>query len=111
MSISRRKILRFVPFLTVGFIPSAKAEEPKQESPGTVLGHQLHDEVSASLLNTYARSLALEDEEARWEAQMLFHEGQLARRSGGTRSHVLGYRHRNFVEAHEAQSLPVKKDL
>lgn len=109
MSISRRKILGFFPFLAVGLIPSVKAEGPKQESPGTVLGHQLHDEVSVSLLNTYARSLALKDEDARWEAQMMFHEGQLARQRGGTLGHKLGYRHKAFVEAHETGRLPVDK--
>ena len=111
MTISRRKILGFFPFLAVGLIPSVKAEGPKQESPEIVLGHQLHDEVSISLLNTYARSLALKDKDARWEAQMLFHEAQLARRGGGTTGHRLGYRHKHFIEAHETGNLPVKKHL
>ena len=108
MTISRRKILGFFPFLTIGFIPAVKAEEPEQDSPRTVLGHQLHDEVSVSLLNRYARSLALGNEKARWKAQMMFHEAQLARQRGGTDGHKLGYRHRDFVQAHE-QGRPIDK--
>ena len=108
MPITRRKLLGLFPFLTVGLVPSVKAETPKQEPPGTVLGHQLHDEVSVTLLKRYARSLALHDEKARWEAQMMFHEGQLARQRGGTDGHKLGYRHKDFVEAHE-QGRPIDK--
>jgi hypothetical protein len=109
MTITRRKILGFFPFLTVGLIPSAKAEQPTQEPSGTVLGHQLHDEVSVSLIETYARSLSLKDEDARWEAQIMFHEAQLARQRGGTLSHKLGYRHKELLEAYERGEEPARK--
>ena len=108
MFITRRKILGLLPVLTAGFIPVVKADPKPRQAASEFFGHQLHDEVSVSLLKTYARSLALHDERARWEAQMMFHEGQLARRQGGTLSHKLGYRHRDFVEAHE-QGRPVNK--
>ncbi len=111
MNISRRKILGFFPLLTAGFFPVDKAQVKTDTAPKVVTDHQLRDDVSVSLLDTYARSLALKDEDARWEAQMLFHEAQLARRGGGTTSHRLGYRHKHFVEAHETGNLPVKKHL
>ena len=108
MSITRRKLLGLLPALSAGFMPALKAEPKPQQAAEILFGYQLHDEVSVSLLKTYARSLALEDEPARWEAQMMFHEGQLARRQGGTLGHKLGYRHNAFVDAHE-QGLPVCK--
>ena len=111
MSISRRKLLAIFPMLTAGFIPAVKAQVESDGTPKAATDHQLHDEVSVSLLDTYSRSLALKDEDARWEAQMLFHEAQLARRGGGTMGHRLGYRHKHFVEAHETGNLPVKKHL
>ena len=108
MSITRRKLLGLLPVLSAGFIAAIKIEAKSKQSPDNVFGYQLHDDVSISLLRTYARSLALNDESARWEAQIMFHEGQLARRQGGTMGHKLGYRHDAFVEAYE-QGLPVDK--
>jgi hypothetical protein len=108
MSISRRKILGLLPALSAGFIPVAKADPKPLQTANEFFGHRLHDDVSVSLLTTYARSLALIDEKARWEAQMMFHEGQLARQRGGTLGHKLGYRHKDFVEAHE-EARPIDK--
>jgi hypothetical protein len=104
MSITRRKLLGLLPVLTAGFIPAIKAEPEPQ--PDTIFGYRLHDEVSWSLLKTYARSLTLVDSDARWEAQMMFHEAQLARRQGGTEGHRLGYRHKEALEAYERGEEP-----
>ena len=106
MFISRRRILGFLPALPGGFIPVAQADSKPPKPTNEFFGHQLHDDVSISLLRTYARSLALIDEKARWEAQMMFHEGQLARQRGGTEGHRLGYRHKEAVEAYERGEEP-----
>ena len=45
MTISCGRISGGFPVLTVGLIPAVNAEKPKQDPPGTLLGHQLHDEV------------------------------------------------------------------
>lgn len=101
MFVSRRKILGFLSVMPFGSISVATADESNQLSSNNVLGHQLHDDVSISLLHSYARALALENADARWEAQMMFHEAQLARQGGGTMGHKLGYRLKGFIEAHE----------
>jgi len=97
MPISRRKFINVASAFAVGFAAMFKAGNVKPDTGRKVLGYDLHDDVSVSLLKTYARSLALEDEDARWRAQMMFHETQLARRGGGTRAHVLGYQHDAFM--------------
>ena len=61
--------------------------------------------VSVSLLKTFARSLALEDKDARWQAQMMFHKGQVAREGGGTMSHKIGYKHKAFLNQQEDRDL------
>ena len=101
MFVTRRKLLGLLPAISAVLIPATSAEAKPESSSSTILGYRLHDDVSVSLLKRYARSLALSDERVRWEAQMMFHEAQLARRQGGTIGHKLGYRHRDFVEAHE----------
>ena len=101
MSISRRKLLGFVPAISALFVPVARAKAKPTKIERTYLGYQLHDDVGVSLLKRYARSLALEDKDARWEAQMMFHEAQIARQGGGTMGHKLGSLHREFVEPHE----------
>jgi hypothetical protein len=101
MSITRRKLLGLLPAISAAFIPALRAKAKPARSSRSVLGYELHDDVSVSLLKRYARSLALKDEKVRWEAQRMFHEAQLARRGGGTLGHKLGYRHQDFVEAHE----------
>ena len=106
MFISRRKILGLLPVLSASFIPLAMADSKSPKTANEFFGHHLHDDVSASLLKTYARSLALTDEKARWEAQMMFHEAQLARQQGGTEGHRLGYRHKDAVEAYERGEEP-----
>ena len=106
MFISRRKILGLLPVLSAGFIPIAKAASKPPKTANEFFGHHLHDDVSVSLLKTYARSLALTDEKARWETQMMFHEAQLARQGGGTNGHRLGYRHQEAVEAYERGEKP-----
>ena len=108
MSITRRKLLGLLPAISAVFVPATSAEAKPESSSSTILGYRLHDDVSVSLLKRYARSLALSDEKVRWEAQMMFHEAQLARRQGGTIGHKLGYRHRDFVAAHE-EGRPIDK--
>ena len=109
MSITRRKLLGLLPAISAVLIPATSAEAKPESSSSTILGYRLHDDdVSGSLLKRYARSLALSNERVRWEAQMMFHEAQLARRQGGTIGHKLGYRHRDFVEAHE-EGRPIDK--
>jgi hypothetical protein len=105
MSISRRNALKLFAAGTAGLPLTARAYGRPPEPPRIVLGCQLHDDVSLSLLQTYARSLALEDANARWKAQMMFHEAQLARNGGGTMGHKLGYRHKSFLESHERAPL------
>jgi hypothetical protein len=96
MFITRRKLIRFVPFLAVALAESLGGEDAR-----TVFGIKLHDDVSVSLVKTYARSLALDDEEARWQAQIMFHQAQLARRFWDGESFELGYRHLESLEANE----------
>ena len=55
MSISRRHVLRLLSLLSAGFIPAVRAGDNAGESGRHVLGCQLHDDVSVSLLRTYAR--------------------------------------------------------
>ena len=101
MFITRRKLIRFVPFLAVALAAKGRAESLGGEDAHTVLGIRLHDDVSVSLVKTYARSLALDDEEARWQAQIMFHQAQLARRFWDGESFELGYRHLESLEANE----------
>ena len=105
MSITRRKFIKAVSALAVGITGLFKARPARPSTNREVLGYKLHDEVSVSLLETYARSLALEDKAARWQAQMMFHKAQLAREGGGTMSHKLGYQHRAFVRKYEGKAL------
>jgi len=105
MSITRRKFIKAVSAFTVGIAALFKAKSGKPNTHREVLGYRLHGEVSVSLLETYARSLALEDKAARWQAQMMFHKAQLAREGGGTMSHKLGYQHRAFVRKYEGKAL------
>lgn len=53
--------------------------------------------VCLSLLATYARCLALRDPELSWQAQLMFHEAQRARRGGGTMAMKLGAQLRSFL--------------
>ena len=106
MTMTRRKLFGLLPAISAVFVPALKSESRPDISHRSVLGYELHDDVSVSLLKRYARSLALSDEEARWEAQMMFHEAQLARRQGGTEGHRLGYRHRDALEAYERGEEP-----
>ncbi|MFC1795727.1 hypothetical protein ACFL1V_01460 [Pseudomonadota bacterium] len=100
MSLLRRKFLQHLTAIIAGLPFAAKAVA--QESPKrTALGYTLHDDVSLSLLETYARSLALKDADARWQAQLMFHQAQVARQGGGTMGHTLGYKHKAFVEEQE----------
>ena len=104
MSLSRRNLIQQLMAIIAGF-PFA-AESIAQESPKrTVLGHTLHNDVSLSLLATYARSLALKDEDARWQAQKMFHEAQLARWGGGPMGHTLGSKHDAFLAQQEGKTL------
>jgi hypothetical protein len=105
MSVSRRMFIKATSILTVGIAALFKAKAVKSSTHREVLGYQLHDDVSVTLLERYARSLALEDKAARWQAQMMFHKAQLAREGGGTMSHKLGYRHRAFVRKFEGRAL------
>lgn len=105
MSITRRKFIKAASALSIGIAALFKAKPIKSDSDREVLGHKLHDEVSMSLLETYARSLALEDKTARWQAQMMFHKSQIAREGGGTMSHKLGSRHKAFVRKCEGKDL------
>jgi hypothetical protein len=78
MSLLRRNLFQHLMAIIAG-LPFAAESIAQESTRRTLLGHTLHDDVSLSLLATYARSLALEDEDARWQAQKLFHEAQLAR--------------------------------
>jgi len=114
MFISRRKLLGLLPALATIFVPTLRAEAKPDWSTRSVLGYELHDDVSVSLLKRYARSLALQDEEARWEAQVLFHKAQLARERGGTMGMKLGSLQRSIVTAHEQgrqEDLPRLREL
>ena len=57
------------------------------------------------IMINYARCMALEDTDARWQAQMWFHEAQSARSGGGTMSHKLGHRLNAFLNKHEGKVL------
>jgi hypothetical protein len=61
------------------------------------------DSVSLSLLATYARCLTLPDPYASWDAQIMFHEAQLARSRGGTMAMKLGSRLRGFLGSQELE--------
>ena len=111
MSISRRKFIRAASTFAIGFTAMFKAKGVKPASHNDLLGYKLHDDVCVSLLNTYARSLALDDERARWQAQMMFHEAQLAREGGGTMGHKLGYKHEAFVAQREGKVLTSSQTL
>ena len=63
MFITRRKLIRFVPFLAAGLAAKGRAESLGGEDAGIILDIRLHDEVSIALLKTYARSLALDNED------------------------------------------------
>jgi hypothetical protein len=109
MFMSRRKLLGLLPAVYAPFIPASRAMGKTARTSRSVLRYEFHDEVSVRLLKTYARSLALADNKARWEAQMMFHEAQLSRqRCGDTLPQILGYRHNEFVEAHE-QGRPIDR--
>jgi hypothetical protein len=110
MFITRRKLMRFVPFLAVALNAKGRTESVDSEGARAVLGVKLHDEVSVSLLKTYARSLALDDEEARWQAQIMFHQAQLARRFWGGESYELGHRHLEFLEENEKSCSPIRPE-
>ena len=99
MFITRRKLIRFIPFLAAGLAAKGRTESLGGEDAGIIPDIRLHDEVSIALLKTYARSLALDDEEARWQAQIMFHQAQLARRFWDGESYELGHRHLEFLEA------------
>ena len=101
MYISRRKFLQTTTAITAGAVCLFKSEVAKPFTHREVLSHKLHDKVSFSLLDSYARCMALVNEDARWQAQMMFHEAQLARQGGGTMSHTLGYQLYAFLEAQE----------
>ncbi len=112
MSVSRRKFLRIASTLGAGIsgLFVARRALPSPTTERDALGYKLHDDVSVSLLNTYARSLALKDERARWRAQMMFHKAQLARDQGGTEGHKLGYHHAAFVDARERDLPPANNE-
>lgn len=57
--------------------------------------------VCLSLLATYARCLGLPDPKLSWQAQLMFHEAQIARDGGGTMGHELGYQLKSFLEQAE----------
>jgi hypothetical protein len=59
------------------------------------------DPVSLSLLATYVRCLTLPDPDLSWNAQIMFHEAQLARSHGGTMAMKLGSRLRAFLGSQE----------
>jgi hypothetical protein len=105
MSISRRKLIRVFSTLTIGIGAMFTAKVARPISHRELLGHKLHDDVSVSLLETYARCMALEDKDARWQAQMWFHEAQSARSGGGTMSQKLGHRLNAFLNKHEGKVL------
>jgi len=102
MSISRRKILKLFPIITAAFVPVIKAEVNTNHLSRHVLGYQLHDDHSVSLLSNYARSLALKDERVRGEAQKMFHKAEQLILD---RQQVTGYGARlhwnAYLEAHE----------
>lgn len=108
MFTSRRSVLGLLSAAIASLPLAARAYGSPLEAPTAVLGCQLHDEVSLSLLRTYARSLALQDADARRKAQMMFHKAQLARDGGGTMGHKLGSRHKVFLEAHEREKLSTR---
>jgi hypothetical protein len=76
MYISRRRILGLLPFVPASLAPPITATAGSDRSPRHVLGYQLHDDHSIILLKRYARSLALQDERARFEAQKMFHKAE-----------------------------------
>lgn len=100
MSVSRRNFLGFFTALFSSITSWKPARAAKPDGARVVLGHQLHNDSDVSLVETYARSLALKGG-ASWEAAMMFHEAQLSRERGGTVGHKLGSMHRSFVEASE----------
>ena len=106
MFITRRKLMRFVPFLAVALAVKGRTESLDGEDARTVFGIKLRDDVSVSLVKTYARSLALDDEEARWQAQIMFHQAQLARRFWDGKSYELGHQHLEFLEENEKGCSP-----
>lgn len=61
------------------------------------------DDVSLALLATYCRCLSLSTREARWIAQVKFHEAQLARNGGGTKAMKLGSQLQRFLCTEEEQ--------
>ena len=97
MSITLRKLIKAISTLASGTAVLCKTKFVKPSTHQEVLGYKLHDDVSVTLLKDYARSLALKDKDARWQAQMMFHKCQIAREGGGTQSHVLGYKHEAFL--------------
>jgi hypothetical protein len=102
MSISRRKFLGFLTVLASGFSFSRPANARSHAPQRKFMGHQLHDDVSVSLLTLYARSLALKNPKERWEAQMMFHQAQLSREGGGTRPMKLGSIHKSYLREVES---------
>jgi hypothetical protein len=104
MSISRRKLLKISFALTTGIASLFAVENANPIRRPQYMGYTLHDDVSVSLLKRYASSLALQDKDARMEAQRMFHEAQLARWRGGTMGMKLGSQHRVFVERQERKS-------
>ena len=105
MSISRRKFINAASTFAVGLVAMFTARRAKPDTCREALGYQLHDDVSVSLLKSYARSLALEDKDSRWQAQMMFHDAQMARSGGGTMGHKLGYKHEAFLKQQEGKVL------
>ena len=101
MSISRRKFLRGASALTASIAFLFRSGVAKSNTTLELLGHRLHNDSSRSLVELYARSLALTDEDARWKAQEMFHAAQLSRWRGGTMGHKLGSLHRSFLEKQE----------
>jgi hypothetical protein len=65
MSITRRNLMRFVPFLAVALPAPGTTRSSDGEDGHTFLGIRMYDDVSVSVLKIYAGSVALEDEEAR----------------------------------------------
>lgn len=102
MSITRRKFLGFLSLLIPGYSTIKVAKADPQAPPRSFMGHQLHDDVSVSLLALYARSLALRSPKKRWEAQAMFHQAQLSREQGGTIGHKLGGAHKGYLKAVES---------
>ena len=107
MSITRRKLLGLLPVISAAFIPTLRAEAKPDSTIRSVLGYRLHDDESVSLLKRYARSLALKDEEARHEAQKIFHRAENLILDN---VQVTGYGARlrwdAFLEAHESGTKP-----